>query len=155
MRQGICATGPHRLLRSGLQWRRSAAAAALSSGLLLLTGYWFTAAPAAKADPRTLSACENWDEAARHALARLVHDRSDLAARQLGDSLFRLRRARRNCEAGWVTLACSDYRAIVASARVGDAEPRAAAPTCSVAAAGGGNDGIAERSSSNGAGTGR
>lgn len=61
-------------------------------------------------------ACARWDEAASDALARLVHDRNDVAARQLGDALFRLRRARKNCGLGWLVVACQDYRAILHSA---------------------------------------
>jgi Zn-dependent protease with chaperone function len=61
-------------------------------------------------------ACARWDEAASDALARLVHDRNDVAARQLGDALFRLRRARKNCSLGWLVVACQDYRAILDSA---------------------------------------
>jgi hypothetical protein len=57
--------------------------------------------------------CETWDSAASSAVARLVADTSDTAARQLGDSLFRLRRARKNCRIGWVNLACQDYRALI------------------------------------------
>jgi hypothetical protein len=57
--------------------------------------------------------CEPWDTAASSAVARLVADTSDAAARQLGDSVFRLRRARKNCRVGWINLACQDYRALI------------------------------------------
>ena len=59
-------------------------------------------------------ACEPWDSVASDAVARLVADSSDAAARQLGDAVFRLRRARKNCRLGWVGLACQDYRAVMA-----------------------------------------
>jgi hypothetical protein len=63
--------------------------------------------------------CEPWDTAASSAVARLVGDTSDAAARQLGDAVFRLRRARKNCRVGWVSLACQDYRALLgASAHI-------------------------------------
>jgi hypothetical protein len=57
--------------------------------------------------------CEPWEAAASSAVARLVEDTSDAAARQLGDAVFRLRRARKNCRIGWVNLACQDYRALL------------------------------------------
>jgi hypothetical protein len=60
--------------------------------------------------------CEPWDSAASSAVARLVADTSDAAARQLADSVFRLRRARKNCRIGWVNLACQDYRALIGEA---------------------------------------
>ena len=60
--------------------------------------------------------CEPWDSAASSAVARLVADTSDAAARQLGDLVFRLRRARKNCRIGWVNLACQDYRALIGEA---------------------------------------
>jgi hypothetical protein len=59
------------------------------------------------------TACQAWDTAASSAVAGLLADTSDAAARQLGDSLFRLRRARKNCRLGWVNLACQDYRALL------------------------------------------
>ena len=60
--------------------------------------------------------CQPWDAAASSAVARLVADTSDAAARQLADSMFRLRRARKNCRIGWVNLACQDYRALIGEA---------------------------------------
>ncbi len=57
--------------------------------------------------------CSPWDTAARDALATLVREPGDEALRQVGDAVFRLRRARRNCEHGWVRLACQDYHAVM------------------------------------------
>ena len=57
--------------------------------------------------------CDTWDTAAASALAGLISDRSDTAVRRLNDGLFRLRRARRNCRAGWVDLACQDYQSLL------------------------------------------
>jgi hypothetical protein len=69
---------------------------------------------AGRADAPINTACEPWDSVASDAVARLVADSSDTAARQLGDAVFRLRRARKNCRLGWVSLACQDYRAVLA-----------------------------------------
>jgi hypothetical protein len=55
-------------------------------------------------------ACARWDDLARESIARLVQNgKRDADLRQAGDAIFRLRRARRNCHAGWTTLACQDY----------------------------------------------
>jgi hypothetical protein len=71
---------------------------------------------ARKAEGAINPVCEPWDAAASLAIARLVADTSDAAARQLGDQVFRLRRARKNCRIGWVTLACQDYRVLIGDA---------------------------------------
>jgi hypothetical protein len=59
------------------------------------------------------AACLDWDAAARGAVGQLVNGPRDLDLRQVGDAVFRMRRARRNCQAGWINLACRDYDAIV------------------------------------------
>jgi len=71
---------------------------------------------AGRGDAPINAACEPWDSVASDAVARLVADSSDAAARQLGDAVFRLRRARKNCRLGWVSLACQDYRAVLTGA---------------------------------------
>jgi hypothetical protein len=60
-------------------------------------------------------ACMQWHLAAGAAVSRLVQSTRDADLLQVSDSVFRMRRARRNCEAGWVTLACQDYRVVAAS----------------------------------------
>jgi hypothetical protein len=66
----------------------------------------------AQARPRT-SPCMNWDDAASDAIIRLVQSKSDRDLRQVSDAVAQMRRARRNCEGGWVALACTDYQGIV------------------------------------------
>jgi hypothetical protein len=57
--------------------------------------------------------CAQWDGLARDSLARRVQNgERDADLRQVGDAVFRLRRARRNCHAGWIALACQDYLAV-------------------------------------------
>ena len=53
-------------------------------------------------------------EAFRAAVSRLVQSTREADLLQVSDSVFRMRRARRNCEMGWVTLACQDYHAVAA-----------------------------------------
>jgi hypothetical protein len=70
----------------------------------------------------TASECAQWEAAAAGAVLSLVKGREDAHLRQAGDAIFRMRRARRNCEAGWVRLACLDYRAIERSGAAKEAE---------------------------------
>jgi hypothetical protein len=57
--------------------------------------------------------CAAWDAAASTTLAALIADRRDVAEARLGDALFRLRRARRNCRHDFVGLARLDYDALI------------------------------------------
>ena len=75
--------------------------------------------------------CAHWDGKAANALARLLHETSDVALRQAGDALFRLRRARRNCRAGWLALSCRDYHAIVRSQDRGSDQASSSNSLCS------------------------
>jgi uncharacterized protein YcbX len=70
--------------------------------------------------------CMGWDDAASDAIIRLVQSKSDSDLRQVSNAVFQMRRARRNCEGGWVALACQDYQAIVR----GSAPALAAASIC-------------------------
>ncbi len=55
--------------------------------------------------------CTGWDRAASGVVAAMpAVSRIDRQRRQ--DATFRLLRARRNCAAGWVELACDDYRTL-------------------------------------------
>ena len=58
--------------------------------------------------------CMQWHLAAGSVVSRLVQSTRDADLVQVNDSVFRMRRARRNCEVGWVTLACQDYHAVTA-----------------------------------------
>ena len=60
-------------------------------------------------------ACMQWHLAAGAVVSRLVQSTRDADLVRVSDSVFRMRRARRNCEAGWVTLACQDYHSVAAS----------------------------------------
>jgi hypothetical protein len=60
--------------------------------------------------------CARWDELASEAIVHLASGKDELLVRQVGDAVFRMRRARRTCQLGWAQLACRDYRAIVQSA---------------------------------------
>jgi hypothetical protein len=59
--------------------------------------------------------CMQWHLAAGTVVSRLVQSTRDADLLLVSDSVFRMRRARRNCEAGWMTLACQDYHAVVAT----------------------------------------
>jgi hypothetical protein len=59
-----------------------------------------------------IAACADWDDAASEAIVQLVKTRRDADLQLVGDAVFRMRRARRNCHMGWLRLACLDYQAI-------------------------------------------
>jgi hypothetical protein len=88
-----------------------------AAGALLLVGAGLFAShlSAESALPRAGAihhACATWDATARETIAALVRQPGDAALRQVGDVVFRLRRARRNCAQGWLKIACQDYLAI-------------------------------------------
>lgn len=68
------------------------------------------------AEQKLARACVQWHLAAGAVVSRMVQSTRDADLRHVSNSVFRMRRARRNCETGWVTLACQDYHAIVTSA---------------------------------------
>jgi hypothetical protein len=59
--------------------------------------------------------CAVWDHQASELMAHRVAASSpvDVDLRQIGDAIFRMRRARRSCEVGLIELACQDYAAIM------------------------------------------
>jgi len=63
---------------------------------------------------RAAKSCHQWHLAAGAAVSRLVRSTRDADLVQVNDAVFRIRRANRNCEAGWVALACQDYHAVAA-----------------------------------------
>jgi hypothetical protein len=65
--------------------------------------------------PMALQSCARWHEAASEAVSQLTQTMRDADLRQVGDSIFRMRRALRNCEMGWFKLACQDYHAVAKS----------------------------------------
>ncbi len=70
----------------------------------------------ADAEAKIGQACRQWHRIAGEAVAYTVRSMRDADLRQLNDAIFRLRRARRNCEEGWLASACRDYRAVAMSA---------------------------------------
>jgi hypothetical protein len=70
-------------------------------------GYW--AVIAGDIDKPLDSVCATWDREASVGIALLVPYATALAESHLDDALFRLRRARKNCRAGWLDVARQDY----------------------------------------------
>jgi hypothetical protein len=101
---------------SNWQRRRFAVGILIATGLAALASFADNPPPgstAGSADGQALApACLQWHQMAGAVVARLAESTSDADLRQINDAVFRLRRARRNCEAGWVSLACRDYHAI-------------------------------------------
>jgi len=58
--------------------------------------------------------CALWDGRAGETIVRRVTEsRDNVDLRQLGDAIFRMRRARRSCDVGLIRAACQDYIAVV------------------------------------------
>lgn len=104
---------------SGADWRRG------SGGMLtliviavLLSAFAFRTGATSEDDAEKRQyarTCMQWHLAASAVVSRLAQSTRDSDLLQVSDSVFRMRRALRNCEAGWVTLACQDYHAVAAS----------------------------------------
>jgi hypothetical protein len=100
-------------------WRRAVGGlAALAVIVVLLSALSFrsgtTLAEGDADKQRFARTCMQWHLAAGAVVSRLVQSTRDADLVQVNDSVFRMRRARRNCEAGWVALACQDYHAVAA-----------------------------------------
>jgi hypothetical protein len=101
----------------GADWRRAMGGlAAIAAIVMLVSALSFrSGATLAEGDTdkqRFARTCMQWHLAAGAVVGRLVQSTRDADLLQVNDSVFRMRRARRNCEAGWVALACQDYHAV-------------------------------------------
>jgi hypothetical protein len=83
---------------------------AVGAAAFLHLGYWILAAEIIERplDP----ACAAMDRETSIGIALLVPHAEALIEARLDDALYRLRRARKNCRAGWHELARSDYDAL-------------------------------------------
>jgi hypothetical protein len=106
-------------------------AAAVGLALILLAG---SAMMPGEASNKPLNpACTTWDAAAS-AVVGLTGD----SAQRVNEATFRLKRARRNCQEGWVNLACHDYQAVINGIEVVDGRRRIpTSTTCSTSVAAG------------------
>ena len=82
----------------------------------LILGPGATSDDAAGERQRLARSCVQWHLAAGAVVSRLVQSTRDVDLLQVSDSVFRMRRARRNCEAGWFVLACQDYHSVATGA---------------------------------------
>jgi hypothetical protein len=80
----------------------------LAASGMILGSYWIVHAERASLP----EVCVAWDEAAKRALAPLVHQPITGLDRALLERLAALRRARHNCAAGRLDLARRDYDAL-------------------------------------------
>ena len=117
-----------------LAWPRYAGLAIAGTIVVaLLSPVWWSAGDGETGNSLA-PACARWDERARDAIARrLQGSGQDAELRQAGDAVFMLRRARRNCEAGWMVLACQDYLAVIVGG-TSTAAPEPDRPGCTLAA---------------------
>jgi hypothetical protein len=102
-------------------WQRTLLTLLIAAGILHLA-YWMSAA---QAPEQPLDAtCAAMDHEASVGIALLVSEPTAIAEAKLDEALNRLKRARRNCRAGWTTMSSQDYRILQESyPRVGREEP--------------------------------
>jgi len=99
--------------RSGRAWAGVLALLALAALLSTISFTHRVTSDDVNADKQRLArSCMQWHLAAGAVVSRLVQSTRDADLLQVSDSVFRMRRARRNCEAGWYMLACQDYHAV-------------------------------------------
>lgn len=61
--------------------------------------------------------CIAWDARASEAIVSVVQgNKQDIDLKQVSGMIAQMRKARRNCQLGWLSVACEDYRAIVRGA---------------------------------------
>jgi hypothetical protein len=99
--------------RSRRTWAGILAGVAVATLLVTVEFTHGTSTVDAGAEKQRLArSCLEWHLAAGVVVSRLVQSTRDADLLQVGDAVFRMRRARRNCEAGWYVLACQDYHAV-------------------------------------------
>jgi hypothetical protein len=104
--------------RFGRRPRATGGVAALVAIAVLLSALAFRTGATSEDDAEKRQfarTCMQWHLAAGAVVSRLLQSTRDRDLLQVSDSVFRMRRASRNCEAGWVRLACQDYHAVTAS----------------------------------------
>jgi hypothetical protein len=105
-----------RSAQAGMPWRTVAICTLAATAVLSVIAAQPEVHEARSAPARAVAlnaACAQWDETASHAIGALLRDASDVDLRRASDAIFLLRRARRHCDAGWIQLACLDYRSIL------------------------------------------
>ena len=95
--------------RVHLTWQRSLLLLLAVFGIGQI-GYW--AVVAGGIEKPLDSVCASWDREASVGVALLVPNPTALGESHLDDALFRLRRARKNCRAGWLDIARQDYQSL-------------------------------------------
>jgi len=97
-------------------WRYRLAGTAVAVALIALAPAFTrgsASVPEAKVEHAGPAAvCAEWDDVAKAALIATIRDGQDRDLRQAEDTLVQLRRARRNCQMGWLKTACLDFNAI-------------------------------------------
>jgi hypothetical protein len=120
--------------KSSARTKRTFSSLSLLGGLGLLIFSGNNAASASEPQFQKWSlrpVCALWDRQAGEVIARRVnesHGAPDL--RQLGDAMFRVRRARRSCDLGWLQAACQDYSAVMRNIPGISAEWQGATTAC-------------------------
>jgi hypothetical protein len=106
-------------LRASWSRRTLAACVLIAAAMIVVSGasrQGGDVVTAARAEQSAVpESCARWREAASNALSQAIPSMRDADLSQVADAIFRMRRALRNCEMGWSTLACQDFRAVARS----------------------------------------
>jgi hypothetical protein len=89
-------------------WRGLLLIAAITLALSQLAPSRSVSRPEAASQPD----CAAWDRAASEGIATIISDNRAASELRLDEALLQLRRARKNCRAGWVELAGHDYTSL-------------------------------------------
>ena len=93
-------------------WRHVMVSAVVAAGLLQLA---WTAFASRGAEVPLDPVCAAWDRQASFGIALLVPQTAAIDEARLDYALYQLRRARKNCRAGWLEAARQDYTALQAA----------------------------------------
>ena len=92
-----------------VSWRGLMVVAVFAFGILQLVPWMRSSGREAAAQQ---SDCVAWDRAASEGIATLISDTSAVAELRLDEAILQLRRARKNCRSGAITLARGDYTSL-------------------------------------------
>jgi hypothetical protein len=113
------------IIMAFMSWRALLLAGVAALGLVQLTPW---AGTGSQPKPAVSTNCETWDREASQGIATLIYDNSPAAELRLDEALLQLRRARKNCRAGSITLAGHDYTSLHQTFPVSTGSIQPAAP---------------------------
>ena len=121
----MTATQMVEIIMALMSWRALLLVGVIALGLVQLTSW---ARTGSQQKPAVATNCEAWDREASQGIATLISDSSAAAELRLDEALRQLRRARKNCRAGAITLAGHDYESLHQTFPISTGSIRTTAP---------------------------